>query len=126
MFDREAVAGAEYRSYIVKGSDIVEHHRDRQFSLFTVVLDIRSVEIPDSFFLHRLLSVNNIETGIPAQNFGNDNTFGSLVILENGSHDTRERKGRSIESVAETYLLVRVAETALKTIGLVCFEIADR
>ena len=70
--------------------------------------------------------INDIETCVLSQTLGYNYTLGSLVVLEDGSHDSGESQCRAVEGVAETDLLVFAAVTALEAVCLIRFEVADR
>ncbi len=71
-------------------------------------------------------SVDDVETGVLAETLGNDDTFGSLIVLKEGCHDTGECKGRAVESVTELRLLVLTAVAAFETVGLIGLEVRYR
>ena len=70
-------------------------------------------------------SVDDVEAGVFAQAFGDDDAFGGLVVLKQRGHDSREGEGGAIEGVAEACLLVLAAVAAFQTVGLVCLEVGD-
>ena len=50
--DSKGIASAEYGSYVVEASHIVEHDCQMHLALSAVVLDVYAVKVPDCFFLH--------------------------------------------------------------------------
>ena len=42
---------------------------------------------------------DNLEARVFVQHFGNDDAFGRLVVLDEGSHDAREGEGTAVQRV---------------------------
>lgn len=72
------------------------------------------------------LSTYHVASHIWNQSLGHLDAIGSLVVLEDGSHDTREGERRTVEGVAKLNLLVLgMAIATLEAIGLIGVEVAD-
>ena len=50
-------------------------------------------------------------------------TVGSLVVLQQGSHDAGKGQCATVQCVAELCLAVRITITALEPVGLVALEV---
>ena len=72
------------------------------------------------------LSVDDVESGVFAQAFGNDYAVGGLVVLEHCGHDAGQGQGRAVEGVAQMGFLVVAAVTAFEAVGLVRLEVGYR
>ena len=70
-------------------------------------------------------SIYDIEACIFSQTFRHDDALGSLIVFKQCGDDTRECEGRTVECVAEAYLLVVVAIAAFQAVGLIGLEIGD-
>lgn len=74
-----------------------------------------------------VLVVEHVESAVRNENLRYANAFRSLIVLDNGGNDTRKSESRTVESVAKLGLSgLGVAITAMQTVGLIAFEVADR
>ena len=72
-------------------------------------------------------SIYQLASHVWNKGFWHTDAFGSLVVFENCCNNAREGKGRTVESVAELYLLVLgMAIAAPQTVCLIGVEIAYR
>ena len=72
------------------------------------------------------LSIYHVASHVRDQSLWHLDALGSLVVLEDGCHDTGKGESRAIESVAELNLLVLgMTIAALEAICLVSVEVAD-
>lgn len=68
--------------------------------------------------------VEKLEAAVGNENLRHADAFGRLVVLYDGSHDTGQSQGRTIERMAELYLLViGMAVAAVQAIGLIALEV---
>ena len=74
-----------------------------------------------------VLVVEHVESAVRNENLRYANAFWSLIVLDNGGNDTRKSESRTVESVAKLGLSgLGVAITAMQTVCLIAFEVADR
>ena len=74
-----------------------------------------------------VLVVEHVESAVRNENLRYANAFRSLIVLDNGGNDTRKSESRTVERVAKLGLSgLGVAITAMQTVGLIAFEVADR
>ena len=71
------------------------------------------------------LLVNDIETGVRLESLGDTDAFGSLVILEEGSHDAWQCQSRAVEGVAQMSLLVVATVAAFEAVGLISLKVGN-
>lgn len=69
------------------------------------------------------LSVDEVEAGVFAEAFGDDDSCGGLVVFEDGCYDSGQSEGRAVEGVAEASFFVFGAVAAFETVGLVGLEV---
>lgn len=70
-----------------------------------------------------MASIDDVEAGVSAETFGDDDALGCLVVFEQCRHDARQGERRAVEGVAEVDFFVGVAVAAFQAVGLVCFEV---
>ena len=59
------------------------------------------------------------------QAFGHDDTFGSLVILQESRDDARECKGAAVEGMSQLHFAIGIFETQFHTVGLEGLEVGN-
>ena len=70
--------------------------------------------------------VDNVAAHVGYEGSRNTDAVLGLVVLEQGSHDAGQGKGRAVEGVAELGLLgLGIAIAALQAVGLVRVEVRD-
>ena len=70
---------------------------------------------------------NHVCSEVGLESSGDSDTFLCLVVLEEGSDDTREGEGRAVERVAERYFLVLCAAVAaVQAVRLIGVEVRGR
>lgn len=72
------------------------------------------------------MSVDNRESGVFTEAFGNYNAFGCLIVLKQRSHYARKGESRTIERMTEMGFLVIASVTTFETVSLISFEIGYR
>ena len=79
-------------------------------------------------FIYDLIQslIDNIEPAIRNQHFGYLYTFGGLVILQQGCHDTGQCQSATVQRMAQMRFLIGSTITAFQPIGLIAFEIGYR
>ena len=79
--------------------------------------------VPGSIPNMVLDSVNPVKACVRAEDFRDDYTVRSLVVLEERGHDTRESEGRTVERMGKDSLAVLVTVAQVKPVGLIRLEI---